>query len=140
VLRGTGAGNGIERGGYVIEKEQGGEPDIVLVATGSEVAVALEAARILREQRRVRTRVVSLPCWELFDEQPAEYRDQVLPPAVTRRVAVEAASPFGWERYVGSGGRIIALDRFGASAPEKRLAEEFGFTGAAVAAAAATLL
>lgn len=81
-------------------------------------------------------RVVSLPSWEIFDAQPQEYRDEVLPPAVTRRMSVEAGSPFGWERYTGSEGKIHGLDRFGASAPLKELQKHFGFTPEAVAAAA----
>ncbi len=139
ILNGAAYGKGIERGGYVIDQESGGDPEVILIASGSEVAVALEAARILRE-RQVKPRVVSLPCWDLFAAQPKEYRDAVLPPRATRRLAIEAAAPFGWERWVGAEGKIIGIERFGASAPLKALAEKFGFTGAQVAEAALKLL
>jgi len=118
------------RGGYVLwQRDPGAEPDAIVLATGSEVAIALEGARSLD----LNTRVVSLPCWELFDEQPDEYRDEVLPPAVTARVSIEAGVTFGWERYVGPGGASIGVDRFGASAPYERIYEELGLTPQAVA-------
>jgi transketolase len=135
----TGLSRGAERGGYVVEREDGGTPDLILLASGSEVATCRAAAAILRKSGR-KVRVVSLPSWEIFDAQPKSYRDEVLPPAVTRRMSVEAGSPFGWERYTGSAGRIHGLDRFGASAPAEDLAEHFGFTPEAVAAAAAEYL
>jgi transketolase len=119
--------SGLRRGGYVLREAAGGAPRLLLIASGSEVPLALEAAADL-EERGTPTRVVSLPCWELFEAQPREYRDQVLPPAVTARVAVEAASPFGWERYVGPRGRVVGMPGFGASAPAEILAEKFGFT------------
>lgn len=104
-----------------------GPPELILLASGSEVALCVEVyERLVR--RGIRARVVSLPCWELFDTQPREYREAVLPPHVARRIAVEAASPLGWERYVGCRGRIVALDRFGASAPYPVIAERLGFT------------
>ena len=138
-IKGTGHGDGVERGGYVIHKEQGEEPQVILIATGSEVHLAIEAAEIL-EGRDVGTRVVSLPCWELFDSQPEEYRNKVLPRTCTKRVAIEAASPLGWERYVGIDGKIVGIERFGASAAYKTLAKEFGFTADRVAEVAQGLV
>ena len=118
------------RGGYVLwQRDPGAEPEAIVLATGSEVAIALEGARSLG----LNARVVSLPCWELFDEQPDEYRDEVLPPSVTARVSIEAGVTFGWERYVGPGGASIGVDRFGASAPYERIYEELGLTPRAVA-------
>jgi transketolase len=121
--------SGLQRGGYVLREGSRGPAalDLLLVASGSEVHLALDAAEAL-EAGGTAVRVVSLPCWELFEAQDAAYRDQVLPPAVTRRVAVEAAHPFGWERYVGRGGAIVGLPHYGASAPAETLAEKFGFT------------
>jgi len=132
-------GKGVERGAYVLERESGdGDPDVILIATGSEVSLSREAAKILAEQG-VRARVVSMPCWELFEEQDTAYRDSVLPPSVTKRVAVEAGCTFGWERWVGLDGAVIGLDRFGASARAGVLAEKFGFTAENVAARAAEI-
>jgi transketolase len=117
-----------------------GRPDVILIATGSEVAVAL-GARELLAAKGTKARVVSLPSWELFDAQPAEYRDAVLPPDVLARVAVEAGVPMGWERYVGSLGAVVAIEgRFGASAPLKVVMEEYGFTAANVAARASEVV
>ena len=121
-----GPADGLRRGGYVLQDPQGGF-DGILLATGSEVHIALDAAAVLAAQGH-RARVVSLPSWELFDAQPAAYRDEVLPPAVTNRVAIEAAATFGWSRYVGSGGTVLGLDHFGASAPAELLYKEFGLT------------
>ncbi|MBI5017641.1 MAG: transketolase [Deltaproteobacteria bacterium] len=118
---------GLRRGGYILKEARGGAPELLLIASGSEVHLALTAARIL-EDEGVATRVVSLPSWDLFEAQPASYRDEVLPPAVTARVAVEAASPFGWDRYVGFRGRMVGVARFGASAPADVLAERLGLT------------
>ncbi len=118
------------RGGYVLESDE--DPQVLLIATGSEVHVARGAREVLTE-RGVRSRVVSLPSWELFEEQSESYRDEVLPPSIAARVCVEAASPVGWERYAGDGGAIIALDRFGASAPAKDVFEHLGFTPERVA-------
>jgi transketolase len=117
---------GLRRGGYIL-KEASSSPAAILIATGSEVHLALGAAERL-EAEGVATRVVSLPCFRLFDEQPDDYRDEVLPPEVTARVSVEAGSPFGWERYVGTAGAIVGLDRFGASAPAPVVLEQLGFT------------
>ena len=110
----------------------GGNPDVILLATGSEVGLALEARDELAASG-MQARVVSMPCWELFDRQPKEYRDEVLPPAVKARVAIEQASTLGWDRYVGDGGAVIGMHTFGASAPLKQLLEKFGFTPERVA-------
>ena len=117
----------LERGAYVLANPSGRPPEAILIASGSEVSLALESHEKLSEQG-IATRVVSMPSWDLFEKQPASYRDEVLPPAVTARLAIEAASPFGWERYVGPRGAVIGMNRFGASAPYKVLAEKFGFT------------
>ena len=132
------AREGVHRGGYVLLDPAEGEPEVILIATGSEVHLAVEAAKKLAG--RVKARVVSLPSWELFDRQPREYRDSVLPPAVRKRLAIEAASPFGWHKYVGSEGEIHGMERFGASAPAKDLQREFGFTVEAVVARVEGLL
>ena len=128
----------VGRGAYVVH-EPASAPRAILIATGSEVGVAMSAAEQL-EREGVPTRVVSLPSWELFAAQPRQYHDQVLPPAIKARVAIEAASPFGWERWVGNEGTIIAMRSFGASAPAERLFAEFGITPAAAAAAVKDLL
>ncbi|MGO4427462.1 transketolase C-terminal domain-containing protein, partial [Streptomyces sp. MCAF7] len=122
-----GAASGVARGAYVLADASPGEPELILLATGSEVSLALAAHDELAAEG-IASRVVSMPCWELFDRQPREYRDQVLPPAVTARVAVEKASTLGWDRYVGSGGAIVGMHTFGASAPLKQLLNKFGFT------------
>jgi transketolase len=117
---------GVQKGGYVLADCEG-EPELILLATGSEVQLALGAHEGLSGEG-VRSRVVSLPCWELFERQDQAYRDEVLPPAVTARVAVEEGSPLGWERYVGTEGSIMAMRTFGQSAPFKDVEAEFGFT------------
>jgi len=119
--------SGVARGGYVLAEADGGQPGVILLATGSEVHLAL-AAREELQAGGIAARVVSLPCWELFDRQPQAYREQVLPPSVKARVAIEQASTLGWDRYVGDGGAIIGMHTFGASAPLKQLAAKFGFT------------
>ncbi|MEU0561569.1 transketolase [Dactylosporangium maewongense] len=119
--------DGVARGAYVLADAPSGEPDVILLATGSEVALAL-AARDELAADGIGARVVSMPCWELFDRQPRQYRDEVLPPAVRARVAIEQASTLGWERYVGDAGAIIGMHTFGASAPLKQLQKKFGFT------------
>ena len=126
-----GPATGLRRGGYVLLDPPEGA-DGILLATGSEVHIALEAAALLAAQGH-RARVVSLPSWELFDAQPAGYRDEVLPPALTTRVAIEAAATFGWSRYVGNAGAVLGLDHFGASAPAEVLYREFGLTAARMA-------
>ncbi len=121
-----GEADGLHLGGYILEREEGAL-QAVLLASGSEVHAAL-SARDLLQQQGIGTRVVSLPCWELFEEQGQDYRNDVLPPECTVRVAVEAAVPFGWERYVGSGGSVVGMSGFGASAPAGELMKHFGFT------------
>jgi transketolase len=131
VLPGTAemAREGVIRGGYVVRREASGAvlPDLVFVATGSELQLAVAAADNL-EKEGIRTRVVSLPCWERFERQDAAYRESVLPRAARKRVAIEAASPFGWERYAGDEGAIMGIDHFGASAPGDEILRRFGFT------------
>jgi transketolase len=122
-----GAASGVARGAYVLADPPSGEPDLILLATGSEVSLALEARREL-DGEGIAARVVSMPCWELFDRQPDEYRQQILPPRVRARVAIEQASTLGWERYVGDGGAVVGMHTFGASAPLKQLLTKFGFT------------
>jgi transketolase len=118
---------GLHRGAYVLADAAPGPPELILIATGSEVWVAL-AARERLQASGIATRVVSMPCWELFAEQDQGYRDQVLPPAVRGRLAVEAAATFGWERWVGDDGEVVGIDHFGASAPGTTVLEQFGFT------------
>jgi transketolase len=130
---------GVARGAYVLADAPGGNPEVVLIASGSEVSLAVEAHQKLLAEG-VRSRVVSMPSWDIFDRQTQEYRDSVLPPAVKARVAVEQASTFGWERYVGGGGRVIGMKTFGASAPLKALQKKFGFEPDQVVTAARQLL
>ncbi len=119
--------SGLAQGAYILSETGALPPEVILIATGSEVSLALDAhARLAGDG--IRSRVVSMPCWELFDAQPQSYRDTVLPPNVRARVSIEAAAPFGWERYVGPGGAIIAVNGFGASAPGPVVMREFGFT------------
>ena len=121
------AADGLRRGAYVLADPPDGRPDLVLIGTGSEVSLAV-AAREKLSERKIQARVVSMPSWELFDLQPKEYRDSVLPPSIKRRVAVEAALPQGWHRYVGDGGDVIGIERFGASAPGNVVMEKLDFT------------
>jgi transketolase len=130
---------GVARGAYVLLDPPGGTPQAVLLATGSEVHVALAAAKLLQADR-VRVRVVSMPSWELFAAQPESYRNEVLPPGVRVRLGIEAASPFGWERWVGAEGATLAMESFGASAPGDRLFQEFQFTAERAAAVVRRLL
>jgi transketolase len=130
-----GPASGLARGGYVLADAHGGAPEVILIATGSEVHLALSAHEQLTADG-VRARVVSLPCWELFDQQPQDYRDAVLPPNIEARVAVEQASTLGWDRYVGTRGTIIGMHTFGTSAPLKELLTKFGFTPDAITQAA----
>jgi transketolase len=120
------AREGVKRGAYILHDPEGGDPEIILIATGSEVWVALEAAKQLAGKGR-RARVVSLPSWELFDEQPDDYKESVLPNKIRKRLAIEAASPMGWHKYVGLDGEVHGVERFGASAPYKDLQKAFGF-------------
>lgn len=131
--------SGLSRGGYILAEASGGTPQVILIGTGSEVSLCLEARELLRTNG-IGARVVSLPSWELFERQDAAYRASVLPPEVSKRVTVEAGSPLGWERYAGPGGVVLAMHSFGASAPASDLAQRYGFTAEAVAGAAQRLL
>jgi transketolase len=130
--------SGLRQGAYVLADTEG-TPDLILIASGSEVQVVLAARKLLAGQG-VAARVVAMPSWELFEAQPQAYKDQVLPPEVTARLAVEAAVRMGWDRYVGPKGDVVSVDRFGVSAPYQVLWEKFGFTGPAVAERALRLL
>ena len=125
------------KGGYILRDAP--DPELILIASGSEVHVALGAAALLEQEGR-RVRVVNLASWELFEEQSQEYRDSVLPPSAPLRLAVEAAASFGWERYVGDKGRVHGVDDFGHSAPWKVIAQKLGFTPEVVAAQARKML
>jgi transketolase len=127
--------SGLAKGGYVLADAAGGKPDVILIGTGSEVPLCVEAYEKLTAEG-VKARVVSLPSWELFEAQPKEYRDSVVPPSVTARVTVEMGTVLGWERYAGPTGAMIGMRSFGASAPLKDLLVEFGFTADAVYQAA----
>jgi transketolase len=127
---------GLRRGGYILadadpvgtasDPDRANSPQLILIATGSEVSLALDAREKLQADS-IRTRVVSLPCWELFEEQTEDYRNEVLPPAATARLAIEAGVRQGWDRYIGAHGDVICLDRFGASAPGDIVMRELGF-------------
>jgi len=130
---------GVSKGAYVIAEAKGGKPDVILMATGSEVSLCLSAYEQLTAEGR-KVRVVSMPSWELFEKQPLEYRDSVLPRDISARISVEQASTLGWARYVGHAGKSIGMKTFGASAPLKELQKKFGFTPDAVVAAARKLL
>lgn len=134
-----GSAEGLAKGAYVLAEAGSGSPQMILIATGSEVHPALEAREIL-EKEGIPTRVVSMPSWELFESQDAEYCDEVLPPRVTARLAVEAGTTFGWERWVGMSGGVVGMDRFGASAPYEINMHKFGFTGENIAKQARRLL
>ena len=131
--------SGLARGAYVLAEASGGAPRLLLLATGSEVALAL-AAREKLEAEGVPTRVVSMPSWEIFEEQEPEYRDEVLPPRVAARLSIEAGSPLGWKRWVGDRGDSVGLDRFGASAPGEVVLSKLGFNVENVVAKAKALL
>lgn len=131
--------DGLRKGGYLFWESGAGDPETILIGTGSELAIVLQAGKILAAEG-VHVRVVSLPSWDLFERQPQAYRDRVLPPAVTARVACEAGVRLGWERYTGLAGAIVGIDRFGASAPYQTIYEKFGVTADAVAAEARRLL
>jgi transketolase len=130
---------GVARGAYVMADAPGGPPEIILIASGSEVALIVEAHESLLA-KGIRSRVVSMPSWDIFEHQPQSYREQVLPPSVKTRLAVEQASALGWERYVGDAGRVIGMKAFGASAPLKELQRKFGFEPDKVVAAALAML
>ncbi|MFB3895659.1 MAG: transketolase [bacterium] len=122
----TSAAN-LVKGAYILSEAANTNPDLILIATGSEVHLALSAQETL-QQEKIYARVVSMPSWRLFDMQPQEYRDKVLPPALKKRIAIEAGSPFGWYKYVGDTGTIIGITKFGASAPAEVLMKEYGFS------------
>jgi len=130
---------GVAHGAYVLADSPEGKPEVILIASGSEVSLALQAHETLLAEG-IRSRVVSIPSWEIFDHQTEAYQDSVLPPEVTARVAIEQASSFGWERYVGKPGRLNCMKTFGASAPLKELQRRFGFEPDRVTAAAKALL
>jgi transketolase len=118
---------GVAKGAYVLSDAPGGKPEVILIGTGSEVSLCVAAQEKLLTEG-IKARVVSIPSWELFEEQDAAYKESVLPVAVAARVSVEMASSFGWERYTGPKGRIVGMRTFGASAPLKDLLKKFGFT------------
>lgn len=128
----TAPASGLSKGAYVLADPEDGVPELILIATGSEVSLALDVRAELSAEG-IRTRVVSMPCSELFDEQPEEYRERVIPSGVRARVAIEQASTLGWHRYVGDGGAVVGMHTFGASAPLSQLTKKFGFTPDAVA-------
>jgi len=133
------AASGVEKGAYILADAPDAKPEVVLMATGSEVALCVQAYEQLTAEG-IRARVVSMPSWELFDQQPREYRETVLPPRVTARVSVEQATVFGWDRYVGPYGRMIGMHTFGATAPLKEVEKKFGFLPATVVEAAKEVL
>ncbi|WP_151088644.1 transketolase [Hymenobacter baengnokdamensis] len=121
------AREGVAKGAYILSEAKGGQPQLILIATGSEVKLAMEAQQVL-EQEGTATRVVSMPSWELFEHQDKAYREKVLPPTLRKRVTIEAGTPIGWHKYATDEGAVIAMNRFGASAPAEELFEKFGFT------------
>src|SRR5262249_23614837 len=127
------------RGAYVLADPPSGKPQLILMATGSEVSITITAWEKLNAEG-IPTRIVSIPSWRLFEEQPREYRDEVLPPQITARLAIEAASPFGWREFVGDRGAFIGMTTFGASAPYEVLMQQFGFTPENIVAKAKELL
>jgi transketolase len=133
------AADGLRRGAYVLADAPNGKPDVILIATGSEVELVMAARQTLHE-RNVMARVVSMPSWDLFDAQPQSYRDQVLLPTVHARLAVEAGASQGWHRYVGDRGDVLGIDRYGASAPGDVVMREYGFTTENVCKRAMALL
>jgi transketolase len=133
------AAAGVAQGAYVMADAPGGPPEIILIASGSEVSLIVDAHETLASQG-IRSRIVSMPSWDIFEHQPQSYRESVLPPQVKARLAVEQGSVLGWERYVGETGRVIGMKTFGASAPLKELQRKFGFEPDLVVAAAKELL
>jgi len=131
--------DGLLHGAYILNGTENKKPDLILIASGAEVHIALQSAEMIRE-KGILARVVSMPSWELFEGQPEEYRRRVLPPEITARVAIEAGSTLGWHRYIGDKGEIIGIDHFGASAPAGVLFEKFGFTAENLAAKALRVL
>ena len=131
--------SGVARGAYVLADAPGGKPEVILIASGSEVCLVVQAHEQLIAEG-IQSRVVSMPSWDIFEHQTREYQDRVLPPDVMARIAVEQASTLGWERYVGREGRVIGMHTFGASAPLKELQKKFGFEPDRVVAVAKELL
>jgi len=131
--------SGLAQGAYILADSPDGQPAVILIGSGSEISLCVAAYEQLKTNG-IKARVVSMPSWELFEEQDQAYRDRVLPPAITARVAVEQASTFGWAHYVGTTGRVIGMTTFGASAPLKELQKEFGFTKEHVVEAAMQVL
>jgi transketolase len=130
--------SGLERGAYTLWES--GSPDLILIATGAEVGLALEAGQRIAAENGTDVRVVSMPCWELFEEQPADYRDEVLPPDVRARLSIEPGVALGWKRWVGDRGDSVSIERFGASAPGTEVLEHLGFNVDNVVARATALL
>jgi transketolase len=139
---GLGAAEELERGGYVLwdSGDAAAAPELILISTGAEVPLTLAAARKLAGEGETKVRVVSMPCIELFEAQTQEYRDSVLPAQTTARLAVEPGASMSWWKWVGSGGDVLGIDRFGASAPGTRVLEELGFTVENIASRASALL
>jgi transketolase len=131
--------DGVEKGAYILSDAEGGSPDIILIGTGSELSLVLDASKQLKE-KGIKARVVSMPSWELFDEQDDDYKNKVLLPSVKARLAVEAGITQGWHRYVGSEGDVIGIDHYGASAPGGTVFKQFGFTVENVVSRALALL
>ena len=131
--------SGVARGAYVLADAPGSDPEVIVIATGSEVSLAVDAHEKLLAEG-VRSRVVSMPSWDIFENQAQEYHESVLPARVKARISVEQASTFGWERYVGAEGRVIGMKTFGASAPLKELQKKFGFEPEQVVATARQML
>ena len=131
--------SGVARGAYVLADAAGGKPDVILMASGSELSLCVDAYERLKGEG-VKARVVSMPCWELFEQQDAPYKTNVLPPSVTARVSVELGATFGWERYVGAKGKMVGMHSFGASAPLKDVLKKFGFSAENVVVAAREVL
>ena len=137
--RGKAKDPGVARGAYVLSEAEGGSPDVILIGTGSEVGLCVQAREKLKDFG-VKARVVSMPSWSLFEAQGDAYRESVLPRGIRKRVTVEAASPIGWHRWAGDEGAVIGVERFGASAPGQDVLEHLGFTADRVAAAALRIL
>jgi transketolase len=131
--------SGLARGAYVMADSAGGPPEVILIGSGSEVALIVEAHETLTAEG-IRSRAVSMPSWDIFEHQPRDYRESVLPPQIKARVAVEQGSVLGWDRYVGAAGQVIGMKTFGASAPLKELQRKFGFEPERVVAAAKEVL
>jgi transketolase len=133
------AASGVARGAYILADIPGGNPELILIASGSELNLAVQTHEQLIAES-IRSRVVSMPSWDIFEHQPQQYQDKVLPPNIRARVAIEEASTLGWERYIGRTGRMIGMHTFGASAPLKELQKKFGFEPEAIITVAKELL